>query len=335
MATEKEEIRIVTRNSQLAMAQTNHVQALLEKAHPELSVKVTPIMTSGDKNLKQALSEIGDKGLFTQELETMILNGDVDVAVHSLKDLPTALPAGLVVSAITKREDDRDCVVLNSKYSELKEKEEKKDLISHLPEGAKVGTSSLRRAAQLKRKYPQINCQSVRGNIQTRLRKLEDENYDCLVLAAAGLHRGGLGERIDEYLDYETSLPAVGQGALGIEGRENDDKMKKLLQSVVCETTTLRCLAERAFLRKLEGGCQAPIAAHCVVSSPSSSSLALSLTGRVLSLDGSKLVHVEESVTISSSLSFEEQQKKVEEMGKKAGAKALEQGAGELIEAAR
>ena len=203
------ELRIASRRSQLAMVQTNWVKSELEKAHPGLKITVEAMATQGDKILDVALAKIGDKGLFTKELEAQMLVDRADIAVHSLKDLPTNLPEGLMLGCITEREDPADALVVNAKNQSYK--------LETLPEGAVVGTSSLRRLAQLRHHYPHLIFKDVRGNVITRLEKLDSGDYDCLILAAAGLGRLGFGDRIHQLIPGDISLHAVGQGALGIE----------------------------------------------------------------------------------------------------------------------
>ncbi|WP_341881269.1 hydroxymethylbilane synthase [Synechococcus sp. UW140] len=271
-------LRIASRRSQLAMVQTEWVQAELLRAHPCLEISIEAMATQGDKILDVALAKIGDKGLFTKELEAQMLVNHADIAVHSLKDLPTNLPAGLMLGCVTEREDPADALVVHSRHLD-------KSLAS-LPEGSVVGTSSLRRLAQLRYHYPHLVFKDVRGNVITRLEKLDSGDYDCLILAAAGLGRLGLADRIHELIDPSISLHAVGQGALGIECREADPEVLALIKVLEHRPTALRCLAERSFLRSLEGGCQVPIG----VNSSFDSADNLVLTGMVASLDGKRLI---------------------------------------------
>ncbi|MDX2254523.1 MAG: hydroxymethylbilane synthase [Pseudanabaenaceae cyanobacterium bins.39] len=270
-------VRISSRKSQLALVQTHWVQAELSKAHPEHQFDVVTMSTQGDKILDVALAKIGDKGLFTKELEVSILAKDSDFAVHSLKDLPTRLPEGLILGAVTEREDPADALVVHEKLKEHS--------LATLPEGTVVGTSSLRRLAQLRHYYPHLTFKDVRGNLNTRLQKLDAGEYDALILAAAGLRRLGMGDRVHEVIDAEISLHAVGQGALGIECRAEDPEILKLFAPISHYPTTQRCLAERAFLRELEGGCQVPIGVHTQIDGDR-----LTLKGIVASLDGKTLV---------------------------------------------
>ena len=271
------ELRIASRRSQLAMVQTNWVKAELEKAHPGLTIKVEAMATKGDKILDVALAKIGDKGLFTKELEAQMLVGRADIAVHSLKDLPTNLPEGLMLGCITEREDPADALVLHAKNKHLN--------LATLPEGAVVGTSSLRRLAQLRYHYPHLEFKDVRGNVITRLEKLDSGAYDCLILAAAGLGRLGFEDRIDQSIPGDISLHAVGQGALGIECVKNKPEVMEIIKVLEHGPTSQRCLAERAFLRELEGGCQVPIGVNTHFEGDQ-----LILTGMVASLDGKRLI---------------------------------------------
>ena len=270
-------LRIASRRSQLAMVQTEWVRDELQRQHPGLEVSIEAMATQGDKILDVALAKIGDKGLFTKELEAQMLVGRADVAVHSLKDLPTNLPEGLMLGCITEREDPADAVVMHARHRDAS--------LATLPEGSIVGTSSLRRLAQLRHHYPHLRFEDIRGNVITRLEKLDAGQFDCLILAAAGLGRLGLAARIHECLDPSISLHAVGQGALGIECRQGDEAMLDLIRVLEHRPTAERCLAERAFLRQLEGGCQVPIGVSSHFEADS-----LVLTGMVASLDGQRLI---------------------------------------------
>lgn len=270
-------IIIGSRKSQLALVQTHWVQSELQKLHPERTFSIETMTTQGDNILDVALAKIGDKGLFTKELELAMLAGTTDLAVHSLKDLPTKLPDGLVLAAITERENPADALVVNAKHQDKQ--------LHTLPEGAVVGTSSLRRLAQLRHHFPHLTFKDVRGNLHTRLRKLDDGEYDALILAVAGLQRLNTGDRIQQIIPSEISLHAVGQGALGIECRRDDREVIDLLSGLIHYPTQQRCLAERAFLRELEGGCQVPIGVSSQVSETS-----LTLSGLVATLDGKTLI---------------------------------------------
>jgi hydroxymethylbilane synthase len=270
-------IRIGSRKSQLALVQTYWVQAELQKSFPDIAFEVHTMSTQGDKILDVALAKIGDKGLFTKELELGMINKEIDFAVHSLKDLPTNLPAGLTLAAITERENPADAVVLHEKY--------KGETLETLPAGAVIGTSSLRRLAQLRHKFPHFTFKDVRGNLITRMDKLDAGEYDALILAVAGLERLEMSDRIHQILKPEVSLHAVGQGALGIECRADDEEVIALLKAIEHTQTRDRCLAERSFLRVLEGGCQVPIGVNTEITGDQ-----LILKGLVASVDGQKIV---------------------------------------------
>ena len=247
------EIRIATRQSALALWQADYVKARLEAAHPGLRVSLLPMTSRGDKLLDAPLAKIGGKGLFVKELENALLDGSADIAVHSMKDVPMEFPAGLGLYAICEREDPRDAFVSN-RHSGLAE----------LPQGSVVGTSSLRRQAQLLALRPDLEIRFLRGNVNTRLAKLDADDYDAIILAAAGLIRLGFAERIREYLTVEDSLPAGGQGAVGIECRTDDAEVHTLLEPLHHFDTERRVAAERALNRRLNGGCQVPIACYAV-----------------------------------------------------------------------
>ncbi|QNJ14716.1 porphobilinogen deaminase [Synechococcus sp. A18-46.1] len=302
------ELRIASRRSQLAMVQTNWVKAELEKAHPGLTITVEAMATQGDKILDVALAKIGDKGLFTKELEAQMLVGRAEIAVHSLKDLPTNLPEGLMLGCITEREDPADALVVNAKNANHK--------LDTLPEGAVVGTSSLRRLAQLRHHYPHLSFKDVRGNVITRLEKLDSGDYDCLILAAAGLERLGFGNRIHQIIPGDISLHAVGQGALGIECMEDKPEVLEIIKVLEHTTTSRRCLAERAFLRELEGGCQVPIGVNSQINNEE-----LTLTGMVASLDGKRLIRDEASGSAADP----------ESIGIELAGKLKQQGAGAIL----
>jgi hydroxymethylbilane synthase len=254
----KQHLVIGSRGSKLALTQAGLIKTELEVLDPTLTVRIEIIKTSGDVNT-DPLSVIGGKGVFTKELEEALLAGRVDLAVHSLKDLPTILPDGLMIAAITKREDPRDALVLGRKLKSVDAS------IKSLPKGAIVGTSSPRRLAQLKNLRGDLVIKDVRGNIDTRLRKLDEGQYDALVLACAGLRRLGMESRISAALPASEMLPAVGQGALGLETRADDEETVEAISKLDHKFTRLACLAERAFLRSLGGGCQLPIAAYAIV----------------------------------------------------------------------
>ncbi len=264
---------IGTRGSQLALWQADWVQAELSARFPELTFSQKKISTTGDKILDSPLAAIGDRGLFVKEIELALENGEIDLAVHSMKDVPTSLPPNLTISAISRREDPRD-VLISTKWGGLFD----------LPPGARVGTSSLRRIAQLKAVRPDLVFEPIRGNIGTRLRKLTELDLDAIILAAAGVSRLGWAEQITEYLPIEVSLPAVGQGALGIETRADDDRIIKIVRALHDPATAASVEAERAFLAQLEGGCQVPIGALAQVDGDE-----VHLEGVIASVDGSQV----------------------------------------------
>lgn len=273
----KRTIRIGSRKSQLALVQTYWVREELQKSFPNINFEIRAISTQGDKILDVALAKIGDKGLFTKELELGMINHEIDFAVHSLKDLPTNLPEGLVLAAITERENPADALVVNDKYNKLQ--------IDTLPIDAIIGTSSLRRLAQLRNKYPHFNFKDVRGNLNTRIAKLDAGEYDALILAVAGLKRLNMNDRIHQVIPSNISLYAVGQGALGIECRADDEELISLLKAIEHPETRVCCLAERSLLRTLEGGCQVPIGVSTKIIDNK-----LTLMGVVASVNGQRLV---------------------------------------------
>jgi hydroxymethylbilane synthase len=272
-----DKITIGTRGSLLALWQTNWVKSQLEKHHPGIEVEIKVISTKGDRVLDVSLPKLGEqgKGLFTKELEDALFEHRADLAVHSLKDLPTELPAGLHIGAICEREDVRDALVARVGIRSFGE----------IPERAVIGTSSLRRQAQLLAARPDLVIEPIRGNVDTRLRKLDEGAYDAIVLAAAGLHRLGYADRITEHLGEELMVPAVGQGALAIETRADDSSIDEVIRVLDHEATRLACRAERAFLKGLGGGCLVPIAAHAMVDGDF-----MRLSGLVSSTDGSEIV---------------------------------------------
>lgn len=271
----RKKIIIGTRSSKLALWQAEYIADCLRKQYKDLEVKLEHIMTKGDKILDVPLAKIGGKGLFTKELEVAMLEGRVDLAVHSLKDMPTVLPKGLALTAITKRLDCGDAVV-SPKYKTL----------DNLPKGAKVGTSSLRRRAQLLNVRPDLDIYSLRGNVNTRLRKLEEENFDAIILAVAGLKRLGFGDRITQIIPREICLPAVGQGALAIETRADDEEIKEMLSFLHDEQTADATTAERAFLARVEGGCQVPVGVYGQIDKDDN----LLVEAVIGSVDGDKLI---------------------------------------------
>ncbi len=265
---------IGTRGSALAMWQADWVKSALEGLHPGLAVELAVIKTQGDKILDVPLAKVGGKGLFVKEIEEALLDGRIDLAVHSMKDMPSELPAGLSIGAIPAREQPTDALVARTAEG-----------LSALPRGARIGTSSLRRAAQLRHRRPDVVIEALRGNLDTRLRKLETQALDAIVLATAGIRRLGLEDRITEVLDPEVMVPAVGQGALCIETRGEDGRIHGLVGSLEDPATRWAVTAERAFLHRLEGGCQVPIAGHATVRGRT-----LELTGLVSDLEGRRVV---------------------------------------------
>ncbi len=270
----KQQIKVGTRKSILAMWQTEHIIELLKEKNPNLDFLVVPISTKGDKILDVPLAKIGDKGLFTKELEVALLNNEIDFAVHSVKDMPTNLPEGLKLGAMTKRHNSKDAYVSSKGVK-----------FNDLPKGAKIGTSSLRRRAQLLNYRPDLNLVDIRGNVQTRLKRMKEQDMDGIILAVAGLERLGMEEHITDYLDFSVCLPAVGQGSLTVEIRENDSFIEELVKSVNDDETEIVIRAERALLRTFEGGCQIPIGAQGKVEKNK-----IILEALVASLDGRKLV---------------------------------------------
>jgi len=270
----KQSIRIATRKSPLAMWQAEFVRDRLIAAHPDLEVELVGMTTQGDQILNSPLAKIGGKGLFVKELEVSMLEGYTDIAVHSMKDVPVEFPEGLHLAVICKREDPRDAFVSNN-YNALDE----------LPQGARVGTSSLRRQCQLRARRPDLEIIDLRGNVNTRLRKLDEGQYDAIILAAAGLIRLGFNERITQLLETDVSLPAIGQGAVGIECRSDDARVNALLAPLNDADTHTRLSAERAMNNRLEGGCQVPIAGHAVLEGDT-----LHLRGLVGQPDASEIV---------------------------------------------
>lgn len=300
-------LKIATRQSPLALWQANYVKDRLIQLYPELAVELVPMVTKGDVILDTPLAKIGGKGLFVKELENALLNGEADIAVHSMKDVPMQFPEGLGLSVICKREDPRDALVSNT-YRTLAE----------LPQGARVGTSSLRRQCQLKQLRPDLNIQSLRGNVGTRLNKLDNGDYDAVILASAGLIRLGLRERIASFIEVETSLPAAGQGAVGIECRLDDERVKALLAPLADAETTACVLAERAMNNRLQGGCQVPIGGYAVLQGDE-----IYLRALVGALDGSTIIRAEGKSAVENA----------EVLGVQIGQQLLEQGADKILQA--
>jgi hydroxymethylbilane synthase len=271
---ERSAVVLGTRGSKLAVQQSEWVQAQLHALAPHVTVTLRRIQTSGDRILDVPLAQIGGKGLFVKEIEEALLSGEIDLAVHSMKDVPTELPEKLAILCVPPREDPRDALISRDGQSFM-----------HLPRGARIGTSSLRRQSQLLHARPDLTIVMLRGNLDTRLRKLREGQFDAIVLAAAGLRRLAWAHEITEYLAPQISLPAIGQGALGIEGRRDDHFIHALLAELNHAPTKTAVLAERALLHRLQGGCQVPIAAHATLTGRQ-----VSLEGLVSSVDGKELI---------------------------------------------
>ncbi|MCT6866769.1 MAG: hydroxymethylbilane synthase [Gilliamella apicola] len=267
-------IRIATRKSPLALWQANFVKQNLLLAHKDLTVELIPMVTQGDIILDSPLSKIGGKGLFVKQLEQAILNNEADIAVHSIKDIPAQFPEGLMLAAICQRDEVRDAFVAN-KYASLND----------LPEGAIVGTSSLRRQCQLRSHFPHLIIKDLRGNVGTRLNKLDDGQYDAIILASVGLKRLSLEHRITQYIGTDLMLPAVGQGAIGIESRTDDKQILDIISVLDAKKSRACIQAERAMNTALQGGCQVPIAGYCRLNNDE-----LVLQGLVGRVDGSKII---------------------------------------------
>lgn len=303
-------IKIATRQSPLALWQAHFVKTKLHELYPDLVVELVPMVTEGDILLNSPLSKIGGKGLFVKKLERAILAQEADLAVHSMKDVPVLFEKGLSLSTICQREDRRDAF-LSVNFNSL----------ADLPHGAKVGTSSLRRQAQILARYPHLNVISLRGNVGSRLAKLDAGDYDAIILAAAGLKRLGLSDRIMQYLPVTTMLPAVGQGAVGIEIRTDDEPLNALLAPLNDPKTRLEVLAERSMNATLQGGCQVPIA--CLTELDHDQ---MTLTGFVASIDGK----IELKITQSSQIAGDEQ--KAIKLGQSVGTALLKQGARTILD---
>ncbi|WP_163653292.1 hydroxymethylbilane synthase [Listeria sp. PSOL-1] len=305
----KREIIVGSRKSKLALTQTNWVIKQLQAKFPDQHFKIHEIITKGDQILDVTLSKVGGKGLFISEIEQALLDGVIDFAVHSMKDVPAELAKGLVIASIPKRETPFDCLVFD-----------KANRLSELKKGATIGTSSLRRAAQLRKVRPDLNIHTIRGNIDTRLKKLKEENFDAIVLAEAGLKRMGwlTTELKVERLSENICLPAVGQGALAIECRENDQETRQMLKAIHDLETAYCVQAERTFLRELDGGCEVPVACFATKQADH-----IQLAGLVSSIDGSTILNVFESGSNPI------------QVGKRAAEILLEKGAATLIKDAR
>ncbi len=297
-------LKIGTRSSPLALWQAEWTKARLLEMDEVEAVEIIKIKTTGDKILDVPLAKVGGKGLFTKEIEESLLRNETDLAVHSMKDVPTEVPEGLKVDVITEREDPGDVIVSRNV------------MFKNLPQGAKIGTSSLRRRSQLKKVRPDLNIVDIRGNVQTRLKKLDSENMDGIILAAAGMIRMGYEDRITETLSKSIILPAVAQGALGIETRINDDKVEAVARKLHHQPTAVCVFAERSFLRKLEGGCQVPIAAYGTLERD-----ILTLEGLVADIEGRTIIR--EKITGKAT--------ECEQLGIQLAEKLLELGAGEIL----
>jgi hydroxymethylbilane synthase len=299
-------LTIATRESELALWQARHVQQALAQAHPDLTTELLPMTTAGDQMLSKSLADIGGKGLFLKELEVALMDGRADIAVHSMKDVPAELPDGMTISAILERADPRDAFV-SHRHARF----------ADLPQGARLGTSSLRRRAQVLAHRPDLQIGVLRGNLQTRLAKLDSEGWDAIVLAVAGLERLGLGQHITERFPIDVSLPAIGQGAVGIECRADDTRTIALLDAIAHPETTACVTAERALNERLEGSCHSPIAGHAVREANGT----LRLQGLVGAVDGSRVLRAEATGTDPKRL------------GEAVADDLLGQGAGDLVHA--
>lgn len=267
-------LRIATRKSQLALWQAYFVRDQLRAHHPDLGIEIVELVSEGDRTLDIPLARVGGKGLFLKELEQALVSGDCDIAVHSMKDVTVTLPEGLVIETICPREDPRDAFVSN-RY----------DCLDAMPDGAVVGTCSLRRGCQLRAAYPGLEVRNLRGNVNTRLSRLDNGDYDALILAASGLMRLDFHHRIRDRLDADRMLPAVGQGAVGIECRESDAEVRRLLQPLGDHDSTLRVLAERAANAALGGGCHVPVAVYAEIDREQ-----MDVRGLVGEVDGSRIL---------------------------------------------
>ncbi len=301
-----QKLRLGSRGSRLALWQAEYIKEALALAVPELKVEIQVIKTTGDKILDVALSKIGDKGLFTKEIEKELLDGTIDMAVHSMKDLPSQIEAGLCIGAVLPRENPQDVLI-----SQFKRK------LSDLPPGAVIGTSSLRRKAQIKHLRPDLKIVELRGNVETRIRKMQEEDMDGIVLAYAGVKRLGFESLISECLSYDLLMPAVGQGAIAVETRAGDTKVLKIVEKINHEPTRIQVEAERSFLARLEGGCQVPIAAIADFQGQE-----LRIKGLVASLDGQEMI----------SLGMTGRPSQAAELGSKLGQSLLDAGAGRILD---
>jgi hydroxymethylbilane synthase len=305
-------IRIGTRGSELALWQAHHVTSLLENLFPHLTIEIEIIKTTGDKILDAPLAKIGDKGLFTKELEHALLDNRVDLAVHSLKDVPTQIPNGLAIAAILKREDVHDVFIAHSSN--------KTKAITKLPLGATIATGSLRRKSQLLNARPDFHIVDLRGNLNTRIQKLDESNWDGMILAKAGVTRLGWEKRITDILPFELMLPAVGQGALAVETRIDDLRINELLHSLHHQPTADTVAAERSLLRELEGGCQIPIGAWSTVQGTE-----LHLEAVIGNLDGTKIIRGNKNGDVSEA----------EHIGIELAQELLQRGGNDILEQLR
>ena len=300
-------LKIATRQSPLALWQANYVKDRLQQLYPDLTIELVPMVTKGDVILDSPLAKIGGKGLFVKELENALLTKEADIAVHSMKDVPMQFPEGLGLAVICQREDPRDAFVSHSYRT-----------FAELPQGAVVGTSSLRRQCQLKALRPDLDIRSLRGNVGTRLSKLDNGDYDAIILASAGLIRLGLADRIASFIDVEQSLPAAGQGAVGIECRTDDAQLQALLAPLADAKTTYCVLAERAMNNHLQGGCQVPIGGYAVLQQGQ-----LYLRALVGDIDGSRIIRAEGKSAVENA----------EILGVKIAEQLLAQGADKILQA--
>ena len=300
-------LKIATRQSPLALWQANYVKDRLQQLYPDLTIELVPMVTKGDVILDSPLAKIGGKGLFVKELENALLTKEADIAVHSMKDVPMQFPEGLGLAVICQREDPRDAFVSHSYRT-----------FAELPQGAVVGTSSLRRQCQLKALRPDLDIRSLRGNVGTRLSKLDNDDYDAIILASAGLIRLGLADRIASFIDVEQSLPAAGQGAVGIECRTDDMQVQTLLAPLADAETTYCVRAERAMNNHLQGGCQVPIGGYAVLQQGQ-----LYLRALVGDIDGSRIIRAEGKSAVENA----------EILGVKIAEQLLAQGADKILQA--
>ena len=303
----KKTLKIATRQSPLALWQANYVKDRLQQLYPDLTIELVPMVTKGDVILDSPLAKIGGKGLFVKELENALLTKEADIAVHSMKDVPMQFPEGLGLAVICQREDPRDAFVSHAYRT-----------FAELPQGAVVGTSSLRRQCQLKALRPDLDIRSLRGNVGTRLSKLDNGDYDAIILASAGLIRLGLADRIASFIDVEQSLPAAGQGAVGIECRTDDMQVQTLLAPLADAETTYCVRAERAMNNHLQGGCQVPIGGYAVLQQGQ-----LYLRALVGDIDGSRIIRAEGKSAVENA----------EVLGVQIAEQLLAQGADKILQA--